>query len=439
MVDDLGWRDLGFMNSPYYQTPNLDMLAAQSTIFTHAYAGAANCAPSRAVLMSGQFPTRHGIYTVSPSTRGEASTRKLIPTPNTKHLADSMITFAEVLKGAGYVNGHVGKWHLGEDPLTQGFDFNRGGSGRGNPGRDGYFSPYHVASLDDGPAGEYLTDRLTTEAISFIEAQQDTHFFLYLPYYTVHTPLNAPEELVAKYEGIPSIEGQGQKPHYSAMIERMDANIGRILSTISGLNLDNTLIVFTSDNGGISEVSRQWPLRAGKGSYYEGGIRVPMMMYWPGSIPGGSHSALPVTFVDLFPSLLSLLEIEKPENKILDGEDLSRYLSGQPAPAEILERSLVWHFPIYLQAYKVGTDDSRDPLFRTRPGSIIRQGDWKLHEYFEDGGIELYNLREDPGERINMATREPAIGEKLLRDLNDWRSRYQAPVPTELNPAYLPD
>lgn len=439
MVDDLGWRDTGFMNSPYYQTPNLDMLATQSTIYSQAYAGAANCAPSRAVLMSGQYPTRHGIYTVSPSARGDASTRKLIPTSNIRHFADSMVTFAEALKTAGYVNAQIGKWHLSKDPLTQGFDINHGGSAKGNPGKGGYFSPYNLDYLENGPEGEYLTDRLTTEAISFLEAQQDTHFFLYLPFYTVHTPLNGPQELVEKYEGIPSTEGQGHKPDYSAMVERMDASIGRILAAVSRLGLENTLIVFTSDNGGIATVSRQWPLRAGKGSYYEGGIRVPLMMYWPGNIARGQRSDLPVTFLDLFPSLLSLLEVDAPEDKILDGTDLSPYLLGQPAPESIRNRSLIWHFPIYLQAYKVGSDDSRDPLFRTRPGSIIRQGDWKLHEYFEDGGIELYNLREDPGERINLVESNPEVASRLFEVLTAWREQYQAPVPTALNPEYIPD
>ncbi|MEM6346056.1 MAG: sulfatase [Bacteroidota bacterium] len=438
LVDDLGAMDVGFMGSEYYQTPNLDTLAQRATLFTQAYAGAANCAPSRAILMSGQYPTRHGIYTVSPSARGKASTRRLIPTPNTKHFADSMLTLPEALKRAGYINGHFGKWHLSEDPMEQGFDVNVGGSGRGNPGKNGYWSPYNLSFLEDGPEGEYLTDRLTQEAIKFIEAKQDTHFFLYLPFYTVHTPLIGKPDLVAKYDSIPAKAGQGHQKHYAAMVENMDASIGRILQTLDRLDLDNTLIIFSADNGGIASVSRQWPLRAGKGSYYEGGIRVPLLMSWTGHIPSGERSDLPISFLDFYPSLLSLLEISVPEGKVLDGLDLSAYCKGESPSQELMERPLIWHFPIYLQAYKVGQDDGRDPLFRTRPGSVIRMGDWKLQEYFEDGGLELYNLAQDPGERINLAEAEPEQTAILLRELQQWREEFGAPVPSEPNPEYKP-
>ncbi|MFK7924885.1 MAG: sulfatase [Bacteroidia bacterium] len=438
LVDDLGAMDVGFMGSDYYHTPNLDALAKRSTVFTQAYAGAANCAPSRALLMSGQYPTRHGIYTVSPSARGKANTRKLIPTPNTKHFADSMLTLPEALKSVGYVNGHFGKWHLSEDPLTQGFDVNVGGSGRGNPGKNGYWSPYNLSFIEDGPKGEYLTDRLTDEAIKFIEAQQDTHFFAYLPYYTVHTPLIGKPDLVAKYDSIPAQAGQGHQKHYAAMVEQMDASVGRILRTLEQLDLDNTLIIFSSDNGGIASVSRQWPLRAGKGSYYEGGNRVPMMMSWADQLPSGERVDLPISFLDLYPSLLGLLEIGVPTGKILDGLDLSAQIQGQGVRTDLQERPLVWHFPIYLQAYKKEQDDSRDPLFRTRPGSVIRMGDWKLHEYFEDGGLELYNLAQDPGERINLTGVNPEQKDRLYAALLQWREMYVAPVPTELNPNYEP-
>lgn len=438
LVDDLGAMDVGFMGSQYYQTPNLDALAARSTVFNQAYAGAANCAPSRAILMSGQYPTRHGIYTVSPSARGKTSTRKLIPTPNTKHFADSMLTLPEALKSVGYVNGHFGKWHLGEDPLSQGFDVNVGGSARGNPGKNGYWAPYNLSFIEDGPKGEYLTDRLTDEAIKFIEAQQDTHFFMYLPYYTVHTPLLGKPDLVAKYDSIPAQSGQGHQKQYAAMVENMDASVGRILRTLDQLDLDNTLIIFASDNGGIANVSRQWPLRAGKGSYYEGGIRVPMLMCWPTHIPSGERLDLPISFLDLYPSLLSLLDISVPAGKALDGTDLSAYIQGQVAPTELQERPLIWHFPIYLQAYRRGLDDSRDALFRTRPGSVIRMGDWKLHEYFEDGALELYKLNQDPSERINLVDVYPEQKDRLYEALLQWRATYKAPVPTELNPEYEP-
>ncbi|MEL6850513.1 MAG: sulfatase [Bacteroidota bacterium] len=438
LVDDLGWKDVGFMGSPFYQTPHLDSLAAYSLIFEQAYAGAANCAPSRAILMSGQHAPRHGIYTVSPSARGRAEDRKLIPTPNTQYLADSMLTLAEALQAGGYVTGTFGKWHLGFDPLSQGFDINVGGSARGNPGRNGYFSPYKIDHITDGPDGEYLTDRLTSEAIQFIENQQDTQFFLYLPFYTVHTPLIGPEALVEKYRGLSPKQGQGHKPNYAAMIERMDHNVGRILSALRRLDLQNTLIIFTSDNGGIASVSRQWPLRAGKGSYYEGGIRVPLLMHWPGKIAPHQRTQLPISFLDFFPTILELIDLAPPQAKVLDGTSLAPYVLGEEAPKAILERPLFWHFPIYLEAYRKGRDDGRDPLFRTRPGSVIRSGKWKLHQYFEDGALELYDLSQDPGERINLAAFEPEIREAMLGKLGDWRERYQAPVPDEANPAYRP-
>ena len=224
-VDDLGWKDLGCMGSQYYETPNIDRLASQGLLFTQAYAQAANCAPSRACLISGMNTPRHGIYTVSPSDRGDARTRQIIPTENTEVLADSVYTLAEMLRDQGYVTGTFGKWHLGEDPTTQGFLVNVGGSTRGNPGKGGYFSPYNVDHLEDGPEGEYLTDRLTSEAISFLKENQDTTFFLYLPYYSVHTPIMGKEELIQKFINKPVSNGQGRSD-YAAMIASVDQNVG---------------------------------------------------------------------------------------------------------------------------------------------------------------------------------------------------------------------
>ncbi len=440
LVDDLGWKDLGFMGSAAYETPNLDRWSQTGTVFTQAYAGAANCAPSRAVLMSGQYPTRHGIYTVSPSTRGDAHARKLIPTPNVDHLSDSMLTLAEAFQQAGYRCGHVGKWHLDRDPLEQGFEWNRGGSGRGHPGKDGYFSPYNLDFLEDGPKGEYLSDRLTSEAIEFISAKDERPFFLYLPYYTVHTPLMGKPELREKYQVREPINGQGHQADYAAMVENMDHNVGRIFRTLDSLNLtQETIVVFSSDNGGIATVSRQWPLRAGKGSYYEGGIRVPFVVAWPGQIAGGLPSDLPLSFLDMYPTLLRLCGLELPAEKLLDGQDLSPYLLGKAMTDSMLERPLFWHFPIYLQAYRRGQDDARDPLFRTRPGTVMRQGKWKLHEYFEDGGLELYDLSQDPGERINLAKAKPNVAAQLHGIMQAWREAQHAPVPQEINPLYQPE
>ena len=432
MIDDLGYKDTGIYGSDYYETPNIDRLASQGMLFTQGYASSANCAPSRATFMSGLYHPRHGIYTVASSERGAAKDRKIIPTPNIETLADSIFTLAEFFREQGYRTAHFGKWHLGEDPRTQGFDVNVAGSHRGNPGRDGYFSPYKVEPLVDGPDGEYLTDRLTQEAIRFMRNNQDTSFFLYMPYYTVHTPLQGKDSLIRKYEekGGDSLQNNAV---YAAMVDAMDQNVGRLLHTLDSLELtDNTLVVFTSDNGGIRAVSSQEPLRAGKGSYYEGGIRVPMIIRWPGEVEAGTRSEIPVSNLDFYPTFREIFgqDGEKPS----DGQSLMPILTQEDGFAE---RPLYWHFPIYLQAYDTIKDDGRDPLFRTRPGSVVRQGKWKLHEYFEDGGLELYNLEEDIGERNNLVDEMPDKTLEMYEMLKDWRKRLDAPVPTEPNPAYV--
>lgn len=430
VVDDLGWKDLGFMGSDYYETPHLDELATNSIMFTQAYAGAANCAPSRACLLSGQNTPRHGIYTVGSSKRGESADRKLIPTVNTTSLANESVTIAELLQGNGYTTASMGKWHLGESPTSQGFDLNVGGSKRGHPPT--YFSPYRNPNLPDGPKGEYLTDRLTDEAIQFIEKNQQGPFFLYLPYFTIHTPLQGKDSLVVHYQRKGIRAGQGRNPNYGAMVSTMDANVGRILSTLKELKLENTLLVFTSDNGALAYLSSQAPLRAGKGSYYEGGIRVPLLFYWPARGWSPRTEKTPVTNLDIYPTLIDLIELPKP-TQILDGTSLTSLLYSK---IKLPKRPLFWHFPIYLQAYRPGQDGSRDNLFRTRPGSVIRFGRWKLHEYFEDGGLELYDLKNDPGEQNNLALRRKRKAQKLLTSLHEWRAQLNAPVPTQLNPEY---
>lgn len=432
-VDDLGWKDLGFMGSSYYETPNLDKLANEGMVFTQAYAGAANCAPSRACLMSGQYTPRHGIYTVGAAERGDTKTRKIIPTPNQEILADSVYTLAEMLRDNGYVTGTFGKWHLGKDPKTQGFQVNVGGSTRGNPGKNGYFSPYKIEHLRDGPAGEYLTDRLTSEAIRFMKDHQDTAFFLYLPFYTVHTPIMGKPQLVEKFKRKQGTPGQ-DRPDYAAMIASLDENVGRLLAELDRAGLrENTLVFFTSDNGGIRDISFQDPLRAGKGSYYEGGIRVPLVVRWPGRVQAGSRSDAPVTHLDFYPTLRAIVRAQQRVGP-QDGQDLAPLLAG----GALAERALFWHFPVYLEAYNPKRDGSSDPLFRTRPGSVVRKGKWKLHEYFERGYIELYNLEEDPGETTNLAQQHAAKAQELLSLLGQWRNSVGAPVPNAPNPWYDP-
>lgn len=436
-VDDLGWMDTETYGSTFYETPNITKLANEGMSFTQGYAAAANCAPSRACLMSGQNMPRHGIYTVDNSDRGNAKTRKIIPIPNTMVLLDSIVTMAEMLKKVGYVTGTFGKWHIGTDPTTQGFDINVGGDSRGYPGpigkkpNDGYFSPYNNDNIDDNTPGENLTDRLTQEAMKFIKTNKDNPFFVYLPFYAVHTPLMTKPELEKKYkekEGDNAIQNNAV---YAGMIETVDTNIGKLLKTLEDLNLENTLIVFTSDNGGIRSISSQEPLRGGKGSYYEGGIRVPYVIKWKGTVKPNTVSDIPISNLDFYPTFMDIVGIDMPK-KILDGTSLITVLKGKTIP----RRALYFHFPIYLEAYNPKKDDGRDPLFRTRPGSAIIDGKWKLHQYFEENGIELYNLETDLGERKNLANSDPEKATELLEKLNRWRDQINAPVPTELNLKY---
>lgn len=429
VADDLGVMDVGFMGDERYQTPNLDRLASQGMVFTKGYAPAANCAPSRACVMTGQNPTLHGVYTVNSSERGRASTCKIIPTPNTRYVAEEHVLLTEVFAGQGYETASIGKWHLGKDPTTQGVDINIAGTEGGGPGRAGYFSPYDNRNLPDGPEGEYLTDRLGSEAVQFIESNKDRPFFLYLPFFSVHTPIQGKPELVAKYTGRDDVH-----PEYAAMVESLDQNVGRVLEALDRLNLaKNTVVVFTSDNGGIRDFSPQDPYRAGKGSYYEGGVRVPLTIRWPGVIEPGTSSAVPVTGLDFYPTYLEILDLNA--DKPLDGESLIGLLNGT---GKIEKRPLFWHFPIYLQAYDPATDDGRDPLFRTRPGSTMRYGKWKLHHYFEDMAYELYDLEADVGERNNLAEKMPKKLAELTVILDAWRERYDAPVPMQPNPRYNP-
>jgi arylsulfatase A-like enzyme len=434
-IDDLGWRDVGFMGSRYYETPNIDKLASQSMVFTNAYSNAPNCAPSRACLMSGWYGPRHGVYTVGTSERGQSRLRKLIPIRNTEVLDPAVVTIAEGIKPAGYVSASIGKWHLGDDPVSgpkaQGFDVNVAGFHAGSPPK-GYFVPYKNPELPDGPPGEYLTDRLTDEAVKFIEANKDKPFFLYLPHYAVHTPLQAKAELIAKYKNKPGSNGQCN-PTYAAMIESTDQGVGRILAKLDELNLtENTIVFFFSDNGGVKGITSNEPLRGGKGMLYEGGIREPMAVRWPGVVKPGSTCDTPVIGIDFYPSILDMTGVPKPAGRLLDGVSIVPLLKG----ANTLNReALYWHFPAYLEGKAEG---ARDPHFRTRPGCAVRAGDWKLIEYFEDGALELYNLKDDISEQKNLAQTLPEKTKELHNLMLTWRKTLNAPVPTELNPEYDP-
>ncbi len=394
-IDDLGWTDLGYMGSGYYETPNIDNLAKQGMIFTNAYANAANCAPTRASLLSGQYTPRHGVFTVANPARGESEDRRLIPIENRRKITLDKITIAEALKPAGYVSAAIGKWHVADSPLKQGFDLGISKYSLGNGYERGHFN-------NDG---EYLADRYTNEAVKFISENKDKPFFLYLAHDAVHTPIQAKPDIVAKYKA-KNTEGCHGHAEYAAMVESVDNSVGKINRTIEELGLSkNTILIFFSDNGGHGKYTCQKPLRGGKGMFYEGGIRVPMFAYWPGKIKEGSTSHEPVIGTDFYPTFLELAKAKHPRNYPLDGESIIPLLKGKKS---INRDALYWHFPAYLQAYEGLQDESRDSIFRTRPVSVIRKGDWKLlmfhEEWVLDGGkekinsnnsVELYNLKND--------------------------------------------
>lgn len=428
MVDDMGWRDVGFMGSEYYETPNIDNLARKGMVFTDAYAAAANCAPSRASLMSGQWTPRHGIYTVGSSERGASKNRKLVPIENNEYISEENLLIPDVLGKAGYITCHAGKWHLSDDPLKNGFDVNIGGNHAGNPGS--YYPPYKNVPLDAPNDDKYLTDLIMDKTLDFVKNTEGRPFFLYYSPYAVHTPIQPVQSLMKRYKNRPAWNGQNN-PKYATMIENLDGQIGRLIALLKEMGkFDNTLILFSSDNGGVYNVTKQKPLRAGKGSYYEGGIREPMFAYWKGKIEGGTKTDYPVTNLDFYPTVLEVAGIPKPEKKVLDGQSLVRLFKVGDIQRE---RPLFWHFPIYLAD---GNTECQDELFRTRPGSAIRLGDWKLIQYFENNDIELYNLKKDISEKNNLFNSNPQKTKKLLAKLQKWRKQNNAPVPSELNPEF---
>ena len=435
LVDDMGWKDLSCQGSSFYRTPHIDRLAASGTRFTHGYAACPVCSPTRAALLSGQWPAR--LHLTDWIAGHEVPEAKLLIPDWTKHLPLEVVTVAERLKSAGYATATIGKWHLGGEgfgPELQGFDANLGGTARGQPPT--YFSPYRIPTLTDGPEGEYLTDREADEAVAFIETNRERPFFLYLPHHAVHTPLEAKPEAERRWidaGGKPDREarkglrvggdsGPGQvNATYAAMVESVDDSIGRIVAALDRLSLsDSTAIVFTSDNGGLLPVTDNRPLRAGKGSAYDGGVRVPLVVRWPGVTPPGTTSDEPAITPDIAATILDLTGVGPAPGQPLDGTSLAPALAG----GRLDRHAIYWHYPHY------------HPGGAT-PFSAIRSGDWRLVRFHEDGHDELYDLREDPGERIDRATSDPSRAAGLARDLEAWLAETGAQMPTP-NPAFVP-
>lgn len=420
-LDDFGWKDAQYMGSDFYETPHIDSLAREGLVFTDAYSSAANCAPARASLLSGQYTPRHLVFNVGTKARGDARYRRLLHIPGTTHLSLDIVTWAEALQSAGYTTGLFGKWHLGHPPRQQGFDVV---VERGPLGFKGHL----------GPDGTYLADLLTDRTIEFIRQNHEKPWCAYLSHHAVHTPLQPKQELVAKYKSKPPGTLHNHV-NMATMIQNVDDGVGRLVELLNGLKLRrDTAIFFYSDNGGYGPATDMDPLWGYKGNYYEGGIRVPFFVNWPGTIPPGKTSE-PIITVDLYPTFLEIAGISPPDQP-LDGTSLFPLLKGEVR--QLPQRPLFWHFPAYLESYKV-IDEQRDPLFRTRPCSVIRLGDYKLHEYYEDGALELYNLKQDIRERHNLAEQNPEKLQELYRILDEWRKTIGAPVPNQLNPEFDPD
>lgn len=442
LTDDLGWRDLGCYGSTFYETPHLDKLAAEGMRFTEAYVASPVCSPTRVSIMTGKHPVRLGTTdwfgAPQPETVHLHPTRHkpLLPAPYVDQMPLSEITLAESLKKAGYTTFFAGKWHLGGNgyyPEDQGFDTNKGGYEKGSPAS--YFSPYNNPKLPDGPEGEHLPDRLATESIQFLDGQGTKPFFLFLSFYSPHTPLQGRPDLVAKYEakaahwpltgpefgkeGDHAVRQVQRHAVYAAMVEAMDQAVGKVLRRLEELGLqDTTTVLFTSDNGGLSTAegapTSNVPLRAGKGWLYEGGIRVPLIVRSPAVRERGSVCRHPIFSTDYYPTVLSLAGLPAQPAQHCDGVNFAPLLRNECLPDD---RPLYWHYPHY----------GNQGAF---PGAAIRLGYYKLIEFFETGKTELYNLKEDLSERYNRADEIPNYNETLLAMLHAWQKEMGARFPT---------
>lgn len=431
MIDDMGWMDLCCQGNRQLDTPHMDRLASQGMRFTDAYAAAPVCSPTRAAMMTGQSPARLGITqhgTDGPRFWPEDAPLQAAKTRDV--LALEHVTLAEHMKAAGYATAFMGKWHLcgktkkGDQglgnpdylPEKQGYDINIGGCALGGPPT--FFDPYRICNIPPRKKGEYLPDRLVDEAMTYMQKNRNKPFFLTLWNYTVHWPMEAPQALIDKYE---KRKGPGVKdPRYAAMIEALDNAMGRLMKKLDDLGLaDDTLVVFTSDNGGYMGVADNLPLRLGKGYLYEGGIRVPMFVRWPGRIKPGTTSAAPVITMDIFSTLLEAAGVTLPAGAIVDGESLMPVLSET---GTLKRDALYFHYPNYAW--------HKD----NRLGGAVREGDYKLIQWYDDRSVELYNLKDDIAEANDLAQRMPEKAKALTKKLNQWLSDSGAEMPQPKTP-----
>ena len=424
LADDLGWTDLACFGSKLYETPNIDRLAKDGVKFTQAYSACTVCSPTRAALLTGKYPGRLHITDWIPGLPPENP--KLLVPEWTKFLPLEEVSLGRAFKSAGYATASIGKWHLGGEaywPDKHGFDLNIAGTEAPSPKT--YFAPYAISTLPEGPAGEYLTDRLAVEADKFLEQHKDKPFFLYLPHFAVHLPVQGKKDLVKKYRAKMTSSLAQTNAGYAAMIESLDDAVGSVRRKLDELKLaDKTVVIFASDNGGRVPTTSNLPLRVGKGSCYEGGTRVPLIVYWPGVTKRDAVCDTPVISMDLYPTLLEIAGQSAAAKKGIDGVSLVPLLRNS---GKLKRDELFWHYPHY-QHYQLGG---------TTPYGAIRKGDFKLIEFFDDMRVELYNLKEDIGEQHNLAIEMPKKVEELRNRLHEWRKEIGAQMPTR-NPKYDP-
>jgi arylsulfatase A-like enzyme len=427
LADDLGYTDVGCYGSTYYETPNIDRLAAEGMRFSNGYTCGPNCQPTRAALMSGQYGPRTGVYTVGGINRFNWQSRPLRPVENVTQLPLDKITIADTFKKAGYATGMFGKWHLGNDAAHHP---SRRGFGEAIESAGKHFN-FKTSPPTDYPKGQYLADFLTDHAIDFIERHRAEPFFLYVPHYAVHAPHEAKENLIERFRDKAPVGGH-KSPVYAAMIASVDESVGRIVATLEKLGLtEKTLVIYSSDNGGVGGYQRAGlskegitdnaPLKGGKGMLYEGGVRVLYVFRWKGKIAAGQINATLINSVDLYPTLLEIAAINRPGNYVLDGASYAALLTGKKK--SLGREAIYWHFPGYLGA---GAEE-----WRTTPAGSVRAGDWKLIEFFEDGRKELYNLKDDIGEERNLAKDYPDKVKELHEKILAWREKVGAKMPTK--------